>query len=57
MRDYRRNMSGNFKKVFMFIRLSILLVLSRPFESRNKNKNKNKTKQNKYDETNCHIPF
>ena len=38
-------MSGNLKKVFMFIRLSILLLLSRPFESRKKTKTK--TKQNK----------
>ena len=28
---YRRNMSGNLKKVVMFIRLSILLLLSGPF--------------------------
>ena len=27
---YRRNMSGKLKKVVMFIRLSILLLLSRP---------------------------
>ena len=31
---YRRNMSGKLKKVVMFIRLSILLLLSRPFESK-----------------------
>ena len=29
---YRRNMSGKLKKVVMFIRLSILLLLSRPFK-------------------------
>ena len=28
---YRRNMSEKLKKVVMFIRLSILLLLSRPF--------------------------
>ena len=30
---YRRNMSGKLKKVVLFMRLSILLLLSRPFES------------------------